>query len=357
MKNSFQHLLKRPLVWIYLAATAIGNTSFLYSVFGIFMVSGFAIITGGIVGIVIGIGLLALHHAISKNLVLSKIGICFSWIGTVFIMGLSVVGWFLIFHHVTFGMADIQYRKEILIQTEFKRIEAGNERFIDSLRINYQNNYSQAIRQRSPKTAREANRAIMNLANSKMRIDKETVNNKLNLIFEGNSFSNILLSYIARFRKASGDRAAEILLWIFAILISGGIDVCGFAFNRVTKDIENDIIEIENVKDDEIDLFDDATEIEEFEDEYYINNSDENTSKNVTPKIKKNPITVTNENEKMSPKKREIEHRRKQIGKLIQDKKLTQEEIGKKLNVNRRTIIRDLAEMNGELDDGYKKND
>jgi len=349
MKNSFQHLLKRPLVWIYLAATAIGNTSFLYSVFGIFMVSGFAVIAGGVVGVVIGIGLLALHHAISKNLVLSRMGISFSWIGTVLIMGLSMVGWFLIFHHVTFGMANIQYRKEILIQTEFKRIEAGNERFMDSLRVTYQNAYKESIKNYHPQTAEKADNAIQKLASKKMFIDKQTVNNKLNLIFEGNSFSNILLSYIARFRKTSGDRAAEILLWIFAILISGGIDVCGFAFNRVTKDVEDNMIE--DVKDDEINLFDDATEIEEFEDEYYINNNDENTSENVTPKTKKNPITVTNEKAKMSPKKQEIQNRRKQVGKLIQDKKLTQVEIGKKLKVDRRTIIRDLAKMNGELDD------
>jgi len=235
MKKSFKHLLMQPLVWIYLMATAIGNTSFLYSVFSIFMLAGFAVFTGSIVGIVIGIGLLALHHSISKRFVFSKIGIAFSWMGILLIMGLSVVGWFLIFHHVTFGIADMQYRKQIIIEREFQRIESSNDELINSLKKTYQEGYLSAAKGYHPKTLGKADTSIQNLVSKKFYIDQQTVNEKLAMLFEDDNSSNVLLSFVTRFRENATYVKTAILLFMLALLISPGIDVCSFAFNRVEK--------------------------------------------------------------------------------------------------------------------------
>jgi len=337
MKKSFKHLLKQPLVWIYLAATAIGNTSFLYSVFSIFMLAGFAVFTGSIVGIVIGIGLLALHHSISKRFVVLKIGIAFSWMGIFLIMGLSVVGWFLIFHHVTFGLADMQDKKQILIQAEFKRIESSNEKFIESLRVNFLESYTQSVKQRSPKTAKEANEAVLGLANTKLRINKHILNLKLNRILNDNSFSNILLSYIQRFRERIGDIVSEVLLWVLALLLSAGIDVCGFAFNRVEKDIDNDDFNDEKEAKIEDDFEDDNLE---FDDELNnVANSEPAELDTVggfgvvddTPKLKENGVVnnnfLTRQNGSFNGQKKtdKLTMRQKKIKKAVQSGKIAKD--------------------------------
>jgi len=265
-----------------------------------------------------------------------KMGISFSWMGIALIMGLSMVGWFLIFHHVTFGLADMQYRKEMLIETEFERIESSNDEFINSLKETYQEGYISAAKGYHPKTLGKADTSIQSLVSKKFFIDQQTVNNKLNLLFEGNSFSNILLSYVARFRNTLGDTAAEILIWILAILLSGGIDVCGHGFNRVTKYIDNEEKEEDVIKEGDIHLFDDETEAEEFDDgDYILNNKDENVTEDVTPEIE-NDVTVVNG--KMSQqKKTNID---KEIQKLIDNGNTNKTHIANKIKINGKSISR-----------------